>query len=270
MTNIQILLLSVLQGLTEFLPVSSSGHLILFSKFTSFPDQGLELDVAVHVGSIIAVMIYFWRDIRNIIVGLWQSRFLPSLKNSGSRLFWLIIIGTIPAVIVGFALKAYGIEEFRSAKLIGWTMFCYGFILYFADHYGRTDRKVDNIGIKEALLIGLAQCLALVPGTSRSGITITTARLLGLERREAARFSMLLSIPTIAGAGLLVALEIIQQGSVSQISDALHGVAYSFISSILAIYVIMWWLKKSTFTPFVIYRFFLGGYLLLDAYGFLS
>lgn len=270
MTDIQILLLSALQGLTEFLPVSSSGHLILFSKFTAFPDQGLELDVAVHVGSIIAVMIYFWRDIRSILVGLWQSRLRPTLQNPGARLFWLIIIGTIPAVIVGFALKSYGIEEFRSAKLIGWTMFCYGIVLWLADRYGQTARNIDSLGIKDALLIGCAQCLALVPGTSRSGITITMARLLGLERREAAKFSMLLSIPTIAGAGLLVAIELLKQDNVGQILNALDGVLYSFISSVIAIYAIMWWLKKSTFTPFVIYRLLLGGYLLLDAYGFLA
>lgn len=266
MTNLQLLLLSALQGMTEFLPVSSSGHLILFSKFTSFPDQGLALDVAVHVGSIIAVIIYFWKDIYNILKGLWNTHFIPSFKNSGAKLFWLIIIGTIPAVIFGFILKHYGLEELRNTKLIGWTILCYGIILYFADKYGKTIRNTDSLKVKDAILIGLAQCLALIPGTSRSGITITMGRILGLERREAAKFSMLLSIPTIAGAGLLVALELLQNNNFSDISNALNGVFYSFISSILAIYAIMWWLKKSTFTPFVIYRILLGGYLLLTSY----
>ena len=270
MTNLQLILLSSLQGLTEFLPVSSSGHLILFSKFTTFPDQGLALDVAVHVGSIIAVMIYFWKDIWAILRGLWQSKCIPSLKNTGAKLFWLIIIATIPAVIAGFALKAYGLEELRSAKLIGWTLVCYGIILYLADKYGKIQRNVHSLTIKDALLIGCAQCLALIPGTSRSGITISMGRLLGLERREAAKFSMLLSIPTIAGAGLLVALELFQAGNISQILLAVDGIIYSFIASILAIYIIMWWLKKSTFTPFVIYRLILGSYLLLDAYGILN
>jgi len=269
MTNLQLILLSALQGLTEFLPVSSSGHLILFSKFTTFPDQGLALDVAVHVGSIVAVMIYFWKEIYNILKGLWQTHFIPSLQTSGAKLFWLIIVGTIPAVIVGFALKSYGLEELRNTKLIGWTILVYGIILYFADKYGKTTRNTDSLTIKDAILIGFAQCLALIPGTSRSGITITTGRILGLERREAAKFSMLLSIPTIAGAGLLVAIELFQNGIISDITNAMNGVLYSFISSLLAIYIIMWWLKKSTFTPFVIYRIVLGSYLLLDAYNLL-
>ena len=269
-TNLQLILISALQGLTEFLPVSSSGHLILFSKFTSFPDQGPEIDVAVHVGSIIAVTIYFWRDIWNIIKGLWQSRFLPNFNISGAKLAWLILIATIPAVIVGLSLKAYGLENLRSAKLIGWTISCYAVLLYLADKYGKTTRTTDSLTIKDALIIGCAQCLALIPGTSRSGITITASRFLGLQRREAAKFSMLLSIPTIAGAGLLVACSLWQTGDISNISDACHSVMYSFIASLGAIYLMMMWLKKWTFTPFVIYRLLLGGYLLLNAYGYIN
>lgn len=269
MTNLQLILLSALQGFTEFLPVSSSGHLILFSKFTSFPDQGPFLDVAMHVGSILAVIIYFWREIWQMLKGLFQSRFLPKFNIPGAKLAWLIVIATIPAVIAGLSLKAYGLENIRSAKLIGWTLVIYAIILYIADKFGKTTRKTDNLGIKDALIIGLAQCLALIPGTSRSGITITASRFLGLERREAAKFSMLLSIPTIAGAGLLMAIELFQSGDLSGISDACHGIVYSFVASICAIYVMMSWLKKWSFAPFVIYRLALGGYLLLDAYGWL-
>ena len=266
MTNIQLILLSALQGLTEFLPVSTSGHLIIFSKFTKFPDQGPFLDVAVHIGSILAVMIYFWREIGEMIKGLWQSRFLPKFNISGAKLAWLIVIATIPAVIAGFSLKSYGLENVRSAKLIGWTLVIYGIILYIGDKFGKTTRKAGDLSIKDALIIGCAQCLALIPGTSRSGITITASRFLGLERREAAKFCMLLSIPTIAGAGLLMAIELFQSGDLSGISDAYHGVIYSFIASLGAIYIMMSWLKKWTFAPFVIYRLILGGYLLLDAY----
>ena len=124
--DIHILLLSILQGLTEFLPVSSSGHLILFSKFTTFPDQGLALDVAVHVGSIIAVMIYFSDTIWEIIKGLFKTRFIPNFSNKGSRLFWLIFIATIPAVIAGLLLKEYGMEWLRSTRIVGWTILCFG------------------------------------------------------------------------------------------------------------------------------------------------
>ncbi|MBQ8661232.1 MAG: undecaprenyl-diphosphate phosphatase [Alphaproteobacteria bacterium] len=267
---LQVFLLSVLQGITEFLPVSSSGHLILFAKYTSFPDQGLALDVAVHVGSILAVMIYFSEDIWQIIKGLFKTRFIPSFKNPGARLFWLITIGTFPIVIVGFALESTGMEWLRSSKIIGWTILGYGLLLYVADKIGMTIRKIDHLTALDAFLIGSAQCLALIPGTSRSGVTVTMARFLGMERREAAKFSMLLSIPAIIAAAVLVAHEMYQNGRLADIVTAIDGITYSFGASIIAIYIVMWWLKKSTFLPFVIYRIFLGGFLLLDSYGYLN
>lgn len=271
MTNLlQVFLLSVLQGITEFLPVSSSGHLILFARYTAFPDQGLALDVAVHVGSILAVMIYFSEDIWQIIKGLFKTRFIPSFKNPGARLFWLITIGTFPIVIVGFALESTGMEWLRSTKIIGWTILGYGLLLYVADKIGMTIRKIDHLTTLDALLIGSAQCLALIPGTSRSGVTVTIARFLGMERREAAKFSMLLSIPAIIAAAILVSHKMYLNGKLSDIVTAIDGITYSFGASIIAIYIVMWWLKKSTFLPFVIYRIFLGGFLLLDSYGYLN
>ncbi len=270
MTDLHLMLLSTLQGLTEFLPVSSSGHLILFSKFTTFPDQGLAFDVAVHVGSIIAVMIYFSETIWEMLKGVAKTYFIPNFKNPGSKLAWLIVIGTIPAVIAGLFLVENGTDELRSARLIGWTMLSFGIVLFIADKIGMTIRKIEHLTALDAVLIGLAQCLALIPGTSRSGITITMGRFLGLERREAAKFAMLLSIPTIAGAGALVGWELYQQGNMAEIIYAMDGITYSFIASVLAIYIIMWWLKKSTFLPFVIYRLCLGSYLLLDSYGYLD
>lgn len=264
------MLLSMLQGITEFLPVSSSGHLILFSKFTSFPDQGLALDIAVHVGSILAVMIYFSSDIWQMIKGTFKTYFIPNFKNYGSRLFWLMVVGTLPVVVAGLLLKHFGMEELRSSRLIGWTILGYGLLLFIADKVGMTIRKIEHLGVVDAFLIGLAQCLALIPGTSRSGITITMSRFLGLERREAAKFSMILSIPAIIAAASLVALEMYQSNNIQEIIYSLDGITYSFISSIIAIYLIMWWLKKSTFLPFVIYRIILGSILLLDSYGFVD
>lgn len=269
MTALNIILLSLLQGFTEFLPVSSSGHLILFSKFTGFPDQGLALDVAMHVGSIIAVMIYFSEEIWEIIKGMFKNWFLPNFKDAGNKLFWLVFVATVPALIVGYLLKEHGTEYFRSTKLIGWTILGFGILLFLADRIGMTIRKVDHLSVLDAVLIGLAQCLALIPGTSRSGITITMARFLGMERREAAKFSMLLSIPTIAAAGLLVGIELYLNGNMKELITAFDGVLYSFIFSIIAIYIMMWWLKKSTFLPFVIYRIALGSALLLDTYGYI-
>ena len=270
MTTIQIFYLSLLQGITEFLPVSSSGHLILLSKLSPFPDQGLALDVAVHVGSILAVMIYFSETIYDIIKGVIKTHFIPSFKNQGAKLFWLLVIGTIPAVIAGYFLKNHGMEWVRNTKLIGWTILGYGLLLFVADKISMTIRKIEHIGICDAIVIGCAQCLALIPGTSRSGITITFARFLGMERREAAKFSMLLSIPAIIGAATLTAYEVWQADSLQELRWMFDGVLFSYISSIVAIYVVMWWLKKSTFTPFVLYRIALGSILLLDSYGIMS
>ncbi len=269
LSNMNIILLSLLQGITEFLPVSSSGHLILFSKFTSFPDQGQAMDVALHIGSILAVMIYFSEEIWKMLKGLIKSYFLPNFKEEGNRVFWLVVIATIPAVFAGLLIKSEGVEWMRSTKLVGWTILGYGILLFIADKIGMTIRKVNHLGVLDALLIGLAQCLALIPGTSRSGITITMARFLGMERREAAKFSMLLSIPTIIGAGLLVGYELYQEENLLSIILAIDGILYSFIFSIIAIYVVMWWLKKSTFLPFVIYRICFGGFLLLDSYNYI-
>jgi len=270
MTSVQIFYLSLLQGITEFLPVSSSGHLILFSKFSSFQDQGLALDVAVHLGSILAVMMYFSSTIWEMIKGVFKTHFIPSFKNTGARTFWLIIIGTIPAIVAGYCLKQYGMEWLRNTRIIGWTILGYGILLYVADTYSMTIRQIKHMSIKDALVIGCAQCLALIPGTSRSGITITFARFLGLERREAAKFSMLLSIPSIIAAAALTGFEVWQQGNMQELIWMFDGVIYSYVSSIIAIYLVMWWLKKSTFLPFVIYRIILGSILLLDSYGIFS
>ena len=270
MTNIQIFYLSLLQGITEFLPVSSSGHLVLLSKFSNFPDQGLALDVAVHVGSILAVMIYFSSTIWEMIKGVFKTYFLPNFKNEGSKLFWLIVIGTIPAVIAGFLLKESGMEWLRDTRVIGWTILGYGILLFIADKCSMTIRQIKHVGVLDAIMIGCAQCLALIPGTSRSGITITMARFLGFERREAAKFSMLLSIPAIVAAATLTGWEVWQQGNLKEIIWIFDGVIYSYLSSIIAIYVVMWWLKKSTFMPFVVYRIILGSILLLDSYGIMS
>lgn len=269
MTSLQIMILSVIQGFTEFLPVSSSGHLILLSKLTSFPDQGLDIDVAVHVGSILAVMLYFAKDIWAMLCGVIKTRFVPSFKNVGSHMFWLIVVGTIPAVIAGLTLHYIGMEGLRSTKIIGWNILIFALVLWFADNHSLSVRRVENMDWLDALAIGLAQCLALVPGTSRSGITITMSRFLGIERREAARFCMLLSIPTIAGAGLLVAYEMYQIGS-PNIGFALQGIVYSFIASMVAIWVMMSWLKNRTFLPFVLYRIALGMFLLLYSYGYIG
>lgn len=267
MTDIQIIFLSILQGITEFLPVSSSGHLILFSKFTNFSDQGLAIDVALHIGSIIAVILYFAKDIWNMIIGLLKTKLIPNFKVCGNQLFYLLVIATIPALICGASLKYFGTDWLRNTKLIGWNILIYGILLWVIDSISITARKIKNLEWKDALLIGFAQCLALLPGTSRSGITITASRFLGMERREAAKFAMLLSIPTILAAGIIEGYELWQAGDIQEILYACDAVTYSFIFSLMAIYFLMMWLKRWSFLPFVIYRIVLGILVLLDAYG---
>lgn len=267
MSEMQIVFLSVLQGITEFLPVSSSGHLILFSKFTTFADQGLAMDVALHIGSIAAVILYFLPTLWRILVDLWLTKLKPNFSFSGNHLFYLLLIATIPALVSGVILKYIGTDWLRNTKLIGWNILLYGILLWLIDTWSVKVRNIQHLEMKDALLIGLAQCLALLPGTSRSGVTITMARFLGMERREAAKFSMLLAIPTILAAGLAAAYGLWQNGDMTQIQEALHAVGYSFIFSLMAIFIMMQWLKKWSFWPFVVYRVALGMMLLLDAYG---
>ena len=267
MSEMQIIWLSLLQGITEFLPVSSSGHLILFAKFTEFPDQGAAMDIALHIGSIFAVMIYFAPTLWEMLKGLIKTKFLPNMKVEGTQLFYLLIAATVPVLCCGAALKFYGTDWLRRTKLIGWNILIYALILWLMDTWAVTVRKIGNLEFKDALFIGLAQCLALLPGTSRSGVTITMCRFLGMERREAAKFSMLLAIPAILAAGIFAALELWRNGNMQQINDAINAMGYSFIFSMLAIYILMQWLKKWSFLPFVIYRVTLGTMLLLDAYG---
>ncbi|AJD53695.1 undecaprenyl pyrophosphate phosphatase [Thalassospira xiamenensis M-5 = DSM 17429] len=262
-----IILLAVIQGITEFLPISSSGHLILTPALTGAADQGLLVDVAVHVGTLAAVLIYFWRDVFAMIGGFF---FLLSGRiNPGARLALHIILATIPVVAVGFYLKVSGIEEqMRSVEIIAWTTLVFGIVLWIADKIGMTINRLEHMRWGGALFIGLAQVIALIPGTSRSGITMTAARLMGYERADAAQFSMLLSIPVILGAGLLAGIDLQQSGDMALTMDVLLAAGLSFITALIAIAMLMSWLKRSTFTPFAIYRILLGGGLLVWIYGY--
>lgn len=267
MTTVQLISLGLVQGLTEFLPVSSSGHLILFGKFSAFADQGIGMDIALHIGSLLAVLIYFYKTIGAMFQGLWKKYFLPDFKNFGNRLVYLLLVASIPALIFGFFLRNYGIEGLRNPKLIGWTILLYGLLLWVADKYGKNARSIEQISFIDALLIGFAQCLALVPGTSRSGITITMARFLGVARAEAAKFSMLLSVPIIFAAGVLEGWHFIKQGNSEEILWAMDAAFYSFIFSLSVIFLMLKWLQKWSYLPFVIYRVVLGVALLLYANG---
>ena len=204
MNNLHAFVLGALQGLTEVLPISSSAHLILVPKILGWPESGLTFDVALHLGSLLALSLYFWRDIFDMIYNFFGSISGKGLHTSGSRLPWYIIIGTIPAAIVGKTLEEPIEEVFRhSPQLICAFLIVFALVLAFADTTGAKRWKLDRMTLKAAIVIGLAQCLALVPGVSRSGITITAALLIGYNRETSARFSFLLSLPIVFGAALL-------------------------------------------------------------------
>jgi len=193
---LHIAVLAIVQGVTEFLPISSQAHLRLVSAVTGWADQGLMMDVAVHVGTLGAVMLYFWRDIGAMTVGL--LRLMRGREDPGARLAGLLIVATIPALAAGFLLSRYYPGGLRGLELIAWTTLVFGILLYIGDKMGMTVRRIEHLRFGDVVIIGIAQVLALIPGTSRSGITITAARFLGLERRDGARFSMLLSMEIVS------------------------------------------------------------------------
>ena len=263
MSVLHLIVLSIIQGLTEFLPVSSSGHLVLFSNLMHLEDEGIGIDVALHIGSLFAVLIYFKQEIFAMCREVLKTGLKPDFKLKYNKLAWMLIIACAPALIVGFYLRNADFAFLRNPKVIGFNILFYGFLLYVADMFFKSEKGLKNIGFKEAVLIGLAQCLALVPGTSRSGITITMARFLGFKRVDAAKFSMLLSIPVIAAAGALEAYRLWASGSSADIILAVSAVVFSFVASYLVIYLMMKWLQHFSFIPFVIYRVILGLSLLL-------
>lgn len=267
MFSLHIFWLALIQGLTEFLPVSSSGHLILFSKFTHYEDQGQAIDIALHIGSLIAVVLYFWPTIKGMIVDLTKNKILPKFDVANVKLAYFLLIATVPAIVIGGVLSFFGMEWVRSAKLIGWTLIIYAIILWYADTKFSATKDLSQMKLSEAILVGFAQCLAFVPGTSRSGVTITMGRLLGFNRSEIAKFSMLLSIPSIMAAGVLAIYALLNSGEVAKLAMAYQSVALSFIFSFIAIWGMMKWLQTKTFLPFVIYRIILGALLLANAYG---
>jgi undecaprenyl-diphosphatase len=268
MTTLQISLLALIQGITEFLPISSSGHLILVPMVTGWPDQDLLLDVAVHVGTLGAVVGYFSRDIGLILRGLARDWNGGLVTEPGRRLLAQLALASVPVVLAGALLAAAGgAGLLRSVAVIGWASLIFGLLLYAADRWAPRRRRIEGMTFGSALLIGLAQVAALIPGTSRAGVTMTAARVLGFERPDAAHFSMLLAIPTILAAGTLMAVHIYRLGEAALGADALLGAALAFVSAWIAIALLMRWLRHASFTPFVIYRCVLGLLLLLYAYG---
>ncbi len=260
-----IVFLALIQGLTEFLPISSSAHLILPAQIFSWPDQGLAFDVAVHVGTLIAVVSYFARDILAVSRG-WLRSLGKGQSSDDSRLGWWIILGTLPAVLVGLAFENFIETNLRSIEVIAYTTIGFGVLLWVSDRFFPERLEQKDLSIKSVLFIGVAQALALIPGTSRSGITMTAARFMGFSRSSAARFSFLLSIPLILAAGTLKLCELLTSEVPVDWSAIVAGVVLSAVSAYLCIYLFLKWLNQIGFLPFMIYRLALGFALLWLVY----
>lgn len=243
--------LGLLQGLSEFLPISSSAHLILAPWFFGWPDPGLTFDVALHVGTLIAVAIYFWRDWITLL------RAAPHPRSPNGRLFWLLMLGAIPGGIAGVVLDTYAEQALRSPLLIAGTLSVMGLVLFAADLWGRSDRDLRDLGPLDAVVVGIAQALAIVPGVSRSGITIATARGRGIARAEAARFSFLLGCPIILGAALYKLRDLAATPSVIT-GPFLAGIATSAVVGLLSISFMLRYLRQAGLGIFVLYRLLLA------------
>jgi undecaprenyl-diphosphatase len=258
---LHLILLGLLQGLTEFLPVSSSAHLILLPLITEWQDQGLALDVAAHFGTLMAVVAYFRREIKNIVSD--GIRSTPWQHNSiNARIFWFLALATIPVSAVGFLGHDFISEHFRDPLIIAVATILFGLLLWWSDAKGKQNRDDKTLCLKDTLWIGLAQVLALIPGTSRSGITMTAALMLGLNRETAARFSFLLSIPVIFLAGSYETLSLIRKGDTTDVISFTIIFIFSWFAAWLTISLFLKFIERTGMLPYVIYRLLLGSVLL--------
>jgi len=263
-----IVMLALIQGITEFLPISSSGHLILWPLLTGHTDQGVTMDVAVHMGTLAAVCIYFRRESGMLLSGL-RDLLTGKAGSNDARGFLLVSAATVPALLFGLQLKVLGADEaLRSIAVIGWATLLGGVALWAADRWGPHRRDLGGWMLHDALIMGLAQALALVPGTSRSGITMTAARALGFNRVDSARLSMLMAMPVILAAGALETAGVIRDGNLAVTAELGLGVLLSFVAALGTLAVMMRMFRRQwTMLPFVLYRLALGTGLLALAYG---
>jgi undecaprenyl-diphosphatase len=259
MNPIHAAVLGTVQGLTEVLPISSSAHLILIPKFLKWPESGITFDVALHVGTFLALALYFWRDILELI-GNFFSACHGGINTPAKKLPFYILAATIPAALVGKTMEEPIEEMFRhSPALIALLMILFGLLLAFADTTGAKRWRVDRVNLKCAVIIGLAQCLALLPGVSRSGITITAALLLGFHRESAARFSFLISLPIVAGAAILKVGHLVKSGiPAEEVLPLLIGISTSAVFGFLSVAFLLKLVQRESLYPFVWYRLLVG------------
>ncbi len=260
METLHIVVLALIQGITEFLPVSSSGHLILPKELLGWPDQGLAFDVAVHIGTLAAVVAYFRKDIAAIVVGGLKTC-TGNFSDPAGKLAWMIVVATIPAGLVGLAASDFIETHLRSMTVIAATTIFFGILLGIADRKGGGAKTLADVGLWAALFIGCAQAMALIPGTSRSGVTITAALFLGFAREPAAKFSFLMSIPVIILSGGFKGLDLVGAESVDW-NAILWGVVISAVSAYICIHFFLSFINRLGMMPFVYYRLVLGAFLI--------
>lgn len=260
MFELQFILIGVIQGITEFLPISSSGHLVLFGQLSNWEDQGLFTDIAVHFGTLFAVIFYLRKDIFYLFANVFQFKFIKD------QIIFKIILSTLPAILIGYFIYDYVSIYFRNIQLIAISSMLFAIILYLADRIQIQNKSWKKITYLEALLIGLFQALAFIPGASRAGVTITGARFLGYDRLNAARFSMILSIPIILASMTLSLINVSKENYVDvNLSQSFTAAIVAFITALLSIIFLMKFIKTFNFNIFIIYRFLLGILLLLFA-----
>ena len=262
MDPLHIVVLALVQGLTEFLPISSSAHLILVPVLTDWPDQGLAFDIAVHVGTLVAVLGYFRADVARLVRG-GLAPLAGRPAGSDGRLAWRIVMATIPVGLAGLAFRDVVETTLRTPVVIAWASIVFGVLLWISDRWGARVRDESTLRWRGAFFVGLFQAIALIPGTSRSGITMTAGRFLGLDRTAAARFSFLLAIPVIALSGLLEALDLIEASAPVQWRVLFYGAVLAGASAWCCIHYFLRYITRIGMLPFVVYRVVLGAGLLL-------
>ena len=269
---LKAVVLGVIQGLTEFLPISSSAHLRIFPELFGWGDPGAAFTAVIQIGTELAVLIYFRKDIWRIGRAWVRSLFQPEYRGTlDSRMGWYIIVGSLPIVVLGVLLKDVIERDFRNLWIIGTTLIVMGVVLGVADRVGRTDRPIGKITLKDAALMGAAQALALIPGVSRSGATISMGRFLGFDREAATRFAFLLAIPAVVGAGLFELKEIPHGHNDFGWGPTLTATVVSFVVGYAAIAWLLRYVSTRSYTPFVVYRILLGaGTLILLGAGVLT
>ena len=259
--------LAIVQGITEFLPVSSSGHLILISELFNQPDQTLQVDVAAHFGTLLAIVIFYRKDFKSLLQGLYKNLTFNFFNNE-ARFFRLLVLATLPVICAGFILKFTGlVYEMRSLKIIGFGVIIFGIILNFSDKYGKKNRVESDWSSKDAIMMGLWQAFALVPGTSRSGNTISGAMFLGFSREASVKLSLIMSIPTIFASSALLFIDFVNADfENANYSILVQSALLSFIAALGALSILVKFVRTNSFMPFIIYRLILGSLILYLAF----